>query len=82
MSLALVRGSVATGSCDITPGRCLDRMDFHDICSVICNDGTRRPGNGGLSSAASGGTKRNWADKTGCEQRTFLAGRPELICNR
>lgn len=73
MSLALVRGSVATGSCDITPGRCLDRMVFHDICTVICNDG-RHPAarKWRIVIRRSGGTKRNWSDKQAAGSVRFL----------
>jgi hypothetical protein len=73
MSLVLVRGSVATGSCDITPGRCLDRMVFHDICSVICNDGRHQAvRKWRIVSRRVRGTKRNWADNQTASSVRFL----------
>jgi hypothetical protein len=73
MSLAPVRGSVAPGCCDITPGRCLGRMVFHDICSVICNDGRHPAGRKWrIVIRRVRGTKRNWADKQAAISVRFL----------
>jgi hypothetical protein len=83
MGLALVRGTVAAGSCDITPGHCLDRMVLHDICSVICNDGRYQAAREWrIVIRRVRGQQEELHPQTAGAQRMSLGGHPELMFNR